>query len=89
MNIATAKTTIKNADQVIAFIDGKLSEVSFSKVVAGYVIVPLDFDKAVTILTEDVCKSIVKHYENDNYTDVTITLIDGVKTLRMKSPLYD
>jgi len=88
MNIATAKTTVKNADQVIAFINGKLSEVSYLGVDNGYVKVQLDFDNAVSILTLEVRNLVIRHFQGD-YSDVSIIFEGGVRILKMKSPMND
>jgi hypothetical protein len=88
LNQVTAKTTVKNADQVIAFINGKLSEVSYLGVDNGYVKVRLDFDNAVSILTLEVRNLVIRHFQDD-YSDVSIIFEGGVKVLKMKSPMND
>ncbi len=88
MDATTAEKTVDNADQVIAFIDGKLSGVSYLGVENGYVEVPLDFDNAVTVLTSAVCNLVIKHFQGD-YSDVSIVFEGGVRVLKMKSPMND
>jgi len=87
MKIAYATETVKNADDVISFVDRKLSEVSYLKVENGYVKVTLDFKNAVTILTAEVKNLVIQYFKGYGYSDVSIILESGSLVLKMKSPI--